>query len=551
VIRYIRWQAILALLGIVLLLSLLSYLALTLSTVEVPEVGGRYMEGVAGSPQMINPILSQLNALDRDVAALVFEGLTSIASDGRVEPTLATSWDVSEDGRVYTFSLRQGVVWQDGAPFTAADVVFTIQALQDPDFQGSPQISELWRTVVVEQLDEFTVRFTLEEPFAPFLSYTSQGLLPAHLLGDVPASDLPHSEFSTEAPIGTGLFRVTEITARGVLLEANPRYWGPHPYLSELEFRAYPNQETVLAAFERGEVMGMGQISPEDLSRLARIPGVRLHSAQLAEYVMVLLNLNRPVFQQVEVRQALLYGLDRQGLINQALGGQGVVAHSPILPGTWASHPGIRQYGYQPELARQMLEEAGWQDLDGDGIREKDGQSLAFTLLVREAPGWATMAENLAQQWGELGVGVSYRTVGGGLVPNYLRPRSFDAVLISVVPPPDPDPYPLWHSTQTDFDGQNYTGFSDPVADLALEEARAITDNARRAELYRAFQDAFAEELPALLLYHPVYTYAVSGDVRGVQLPPLRDPSDRLDSVYDWYVLTRRVIINEARMLDN
>jgi peptide/nickel transport system substrate-binding protein len=161
------------------------------------------------------------------------------------------------------------------------------------------------------------------------------------------------------------------------------------------------------------------------------------------------------------------------------------------------------------------------------------------------------MANELKRQWGELGVAVTVRSVGGDLVPSYLRPRSYDAVLLSVVPPPDPDPYPLWHSTQTDHDGQNYTGFTDPAADLVLEEARAIADGSRRAELYRAFQEIFAEELPALLLYYPVYTYAVDAQVRGVQLPPLRDVGDRLDNVHDWYVLTRRVIISEVGMFDN
>jgi peptide/nickel transport system substrate-binding protein len=551
VIRYIRLQAVLALLGIVLLVSLLGYLALTLSTVEVPQVGGMYVEGVAGSPQMINPVLSELNALDQDVVALVFEGLTDLAPDGDVVPALATDWEISADGRIYTFRLREDVVWHDGAPFTAADVLFTFQALQDPDYQGSPQIGELWRSVSIDLLDDYTVRFTLQEPFAPFLRYTIQGLLPAHLLGDVPAAELARSDFSTQHPVGTGIFQVQDITSRRVVLTANPRYWGAQPYLERIEFRAYSDQETVLAAYQRGEVMGVGQVAPSEIARLASLPDVRFHSARLAEYSMVMLNLNLPIFQQVEVRQALLYGLDRQGLINQELNGQGLVAHSPILPDTWASNPDVRRYDYQPDLARQMLAQAGWQDQDGDGVREKDGAPLAFTLLARDAPGWVPLANELQRQWGELGVAVTVRGVGGDLVPNYLRPRSFDAVLISVVPPPDPDPYPLWHSTQADHDGQNYTGFTDPAADLVLEEARAVADGFRRAELYRAFQDIFAEELPALLLYYPVYTYAVDAQVQGVQLPPLRDPGDRLDNVHDWYVLTRRVIISEAGMFDN
>jgi peptide/nickel transport system substrate-binding protein len=153
-------------------------------------------------------------------------------------------------------------------------------------------------------------------------------------------------------------------------------------------------------------------------------------------------------------------------------------------------------------------------------------------------------------------VKATLRTVGSGLVRDFLIPREFEALLIDLELHGDPDPYPLWHSTQTNDEGQNYAGLVSYEADKLLEEARCTTDSGRRAELYRAelyrrFQEIFADEVPSLLLYYPIYTYAVDENVKGVQLGPLGDPSDRFRNVSEWYIVTKRVIIGQAeRKLD-
>jgi peptide/nickel transport system substrate-binding protein len=176
---------------------------------------------------------------------------------------------------------------------------------------------------------------------------------------------------------------------------------------------------------------------------------------------------------------------------------------------------------------------------------------LAFTLLTDDDPLHIELAREIVRQWEAIGVQATLRTVGSGLVRDYLIPREFEALLIDLELHGDPDPYPLWHSTQAKGEGQNYAGFVSYEVDKLLEEARCTTDSGRRAELYRRFQGIFADEVPSLLLYYPIYTYAVDEKVKGVQLGPMGDPSDRFRNVTEWYIVTRRVIIGRAeRELD-
>jgi peptide/nickel transport system substrate-binding protein len=557
--RHIAWQAVLALLGIALVLLVLSktVVPVTTTTIEVPASGGTYVEGVLGFAEVINPILAplvaQANPVEQDLTSLVFEGLTTLDASGQVSPSLAIDWDVSEDGTIYEFHLRRDVVWQDGAPFSAADVAFTVQAMQDPGYAGPAALAQLWHSVEVETPDDYSVRFTLEEPLPSFMYYTTIGLLPAHLLGNVPAPDLPQAEFSTAHPVGTGMFSVQSVSPDHVVLVANPTFWGPKPYLDRIEFWFFGEWEGLLADYRRGEILGFHPPSPQDLTELAALPNLQLYSAESAGYGIVYLNLRRdslPFLQEKDVRQALLYALDRQSLISRVLDGQGLVADSPILPTNWAYDPAVRHYGYDPQRAIGLLDAAEWVDSNADRIRDHDGVTMTFSLLVRDDPAAVMMAQAISEQWRVIGVDATVQPVDGGQLPAEIRDRNFDAALVDVAVSADPDPYPLWHSTQAEAPGQNYSGFSNEDADLIMEQGRSTTDPAARAELYRTFQQIFGEEVPSLLIYYPVYTYALDAQVRDVQLPPLLHTSDRFRNIQQWYVGTEEVEATEMAELD-
>ncbi len=549
--RYVRWQVAIALLGIASLSTLLAYSAYSFTTVLVPDRGGTFREGVVGSAQYINPLLCHYNDVDQDLCALVFRGLTRLDEQGRAVPDLAGELpQIAPDGLAYTFRLRPGLTWQDGAPITADDVAFTVRLMQDPEFPGVPFLGELWRMVQVEKLDDLTVRFTLTQPFTPFLDYTTIGLLPRHLWGNIPAEQMMQSQLNSN-PVGNGPFQVIEVSADHVRLEPNPRDQGATPYITALEFRFYPNYPSLYDAFERGEIEGVSRILPQDLGWAEARTDLEIFSAPMSGYVIVLLNLknpNLPFLQDKAVRQALLYALDRQQLVDEELAGQGMVAHSPFMPYSWAYNPNIKHYSRDLEQARRLLEQAGYVDTNGDGIREKDGVPLRLILLSDDEPVRQHLAEAISRAWREIGVEAKPQAVSfTGLISDFVYPRQFDAAILSWELSGDPDPYPLWHSTQAADGGQNYSGWANQEADQLLEQARSIVNPEERKALYYRFQDIFAEEVPGLLLYYPVYTYGVSNKVHNVEIGPLNKPSDRFRTLARWYMNTRRVTLPEAR----
>ncbi|MDY7078842.1 MAG: ABC transporter substrate-binding protein [Chloroflexota bacterium] len=552
--RHIRWQILLIILGVVLVGILLTYLAINYTTILRPGRGGTYVEGIAGVPNYLNPLLSGYNDVDRDICALIFGGLTRLNQHGEIEADLARGWEISPDGLTYTFHLRSNAYWHDGSPVTAEDVIFTISLLQDPEFPGPPDLgSAVWQTIEVERVSHRTVRFTLSEPYAPFLDYTTVGILPAHLLKGIRATDLLTSEFNLN-PVGSGPFQLAEIevedeTITAMVLEQFPRHHSAQPHLDRIQFRFYSSYQTVLNAYEAGEVEGVARVALPDLPRARALLGLNLFSTQIAEYGLVLLNLSHPdltFFQEQEVRQALLYALDRQQIIDEALEGQALVAHSPVIPGTWAYKNDIPRYEHSPDEARELLDEAGWAlpPLE-NAVRRKGRQRLAFTLLASSEPERIKVAQMLAEQWAAIGITVTVETASPLEVHEALEEREFEAILLHLALPGDPDPYPLWHETQVEG-GQNYAGFVHRRASEVIEQARTTTGRESRQELYGEFQGIFAQQVPALLLYVPVYTYGVDERIHDLQIGPLMYPSDRFRTISDWWIVPRRVFVSES-----
>ncbi len=573
--KYIRWQILLTLSGIMLIAASLLYIGheprptptptlvtpRPVGTVMAQLRGGTYIEGVAGTPLLINPLFSHFNDLDRDLCALIFEGLTRVNERNEIIPSLAERWEISEDGLTYTFFLRQDVRWQDGRRFTADDVTFTIKLLQSPEMAGFHPHAALWHTVTVEQPDRFVVRFKLTEPFAPFLDYTTIGILPWHILNNVPPAQLIDHPFNY-APIGTGLFQVQELVMPDhITLKVNPyhRRWS-QAMLDAVQFKFYPTFHDAWQGYQAGQVMGVARISTQDLDQARSNPNIQVLSAQTSGYTLVLFNLNhpdRPFFQDRRVRQALLYALNRQAAIDRVLGGQAVVIHSPIMPQSWAFDPDVQPYPYDPDMAVSLLEQAGYelanasnaQTVLKDGyipVRAKKDRELTFTLLTDSDPDHIAVAQDIARQWAEVGARVSVTyTDMLDLVQNHLQPRLFDAVLVQWPYQLDPDLYPMWHETQVGAGGQNYSGFANRDASEAIEIARQLTDRGKRTELYYQFQDIFVSEVPAILLYQPIYTYGVDRRVRNVQIVPMVDPSGRFANLWQWAPNEKSILLRD------
>jgi len=553
--RRIGWQMLLVGAGFLLAALILSYMATTYTTEFRPANGGTYIESVGGYPQSLNPLLSFYNDADSDVVALVFSGLTRIGMSGAVEPDLATAWDIDPSGITYTFSLNPGVLWHDGFYFTADDVLFTVNLLQDPDYPGPPDIGGLWRSVGATKLGDYTVQFVLQEPYAPFLDYTTFGVLPAHRLRGIRAADLPTLDFNRQ-PVGTGPFRLTEVqTEQGQITELTlrrfPRYYGKDAYLEHIILRFYPTARAAYDAYQDGAVEGISRITLDILPQAFAESGLKLHSAETAEMVMLYLNglvTDTLPFADTQVRQALFYALDRQAIVDTVLMGQAVIPHTPLLPGTWAySTADVQTYAYNPQLALDLLAQAGWQRTTvAEPLHNAEGVPLAFSLMTANDEQDLAVAREIVRQWARIGVSATVQAVPPLALSGLLDSRSYHAALVHLIIPGDPDPYPLWHETQTlPGQGQNYTGFQNRRISEIIEQARITVNPNRRLELYREFQRLFMEEVPAFPLYVPVYTYAIDVRVNGDQMGPLMRTGDRFRTIADWYVLQRRVVASQ------
>ena len=554
--RHVRWQAVIAFLGILLVIALLSYATYTYTSQETPARGGVYIEGVAGNPQYINPILSQYNEVDRDLSALIFNGLLKLDEQGEWQPDLAESWEVGPNSDVYTFTLRSDLRWHDGLRITADDVIFTVQLLQDPDLPILPDLANLWRSVIAAKIDDRTVVFQLSQPYAAFLDYVTIrwfGVLPKHYWERYEPAEIPQAQLNTQ-PIGSGRFKLVEIDSQHARLEPVLTQFPEAPYLDALEFRFFPDYPSILAAAEAGEVHGVSRVLPEYQRQAETIPDLQLFTSPLPGYTMILFNFDSeqaPFLADQAVRQALAYGLDRDRILQDIIPGVGLLADSPMLPGTWAYNPDIPRYPYDPEKAVSILEENGWTDVDQDGVREKDDQALTFTVLSDDAPHSVAVVQAMAQDWARIGVRVNPQPVSfTGMVSDFLVPRDFDAALLSVELYGDPDPYPLWHSTQISPKGQNFGGWQNREADILMEQARITSDRTTRKQLYDEFQRIFATDLPALLLYYPLYTYGASTAVHNMEVGRLNEPADRFNTFAHWYINTRKVTRIERHTLD-
>jgi peptide/nickel transport system substrate-binding protein len=549
----IRWQLLLAVVCFSLVLSLLSFQVQSagLCTTRVPAAGGTFGEGMVGAPQYLNPLLSDNFPVDRELVSLIFDGLTRYDETGRLVPALAQDWTVSEDGLTIRFALRQGVTWHDGEPVTAADVVFTYRLLQDEAFPGPPAVKALWQSVTINPIDHVTIEFVLAEPYTPFLEATTRGILPAHYLQGVTAATLAEAPFNG-APIGTGPFTVSPDQdwrrTHSLRLSPNPAYWREGTPIAALEFRFYPDEAALIQAFATGEIQAINQVSPVMLPQVAEQPDVRLFTASAPRYTSLLFNLTAsgaPAVQNVEVRRALAYALDRPALVDGVLNGQALPLEGPYLPTSWAYNPAaLTLYSSQPLTATTLLEAAGWLLPEGQTVRQREGTALNLRLLALDEPTHRTVAQAIAGQWANLGIGTELVLAPAmAELRQGLADRAFDVALVDVRPPGDPDFYDFW-SQEAIVRGQNYAGWNNRRASEALESARQVWAVEARRPAYDTFLRLYDDDLPALTLYQHVTTYALSKEVNQAEIGRIDHPRDRYETLSQWFLLYRDVTVS-------
>ncbi len=547
-IKKLRWQILIIVLALVVIAVVLWGQQAEPVLVEAPEPtgGGVYSEGIVGSLMRLNPLLAVFNPPDQDPSSLIFSGLIQFDTMGLPQPDLSNAWGISRNGDVYNFSLRPDAFWHDGEPVTSDDIVFTVNLLKNPDFPVQVDTAEFWKEIEVEALDELNIQFRLPEAFAPFLDYLDFGILPSHLLQGLTSQEIVDDPFNLQ-PVGSGPFQferliLSDSQITGVTLKKNSNYYGDQVFFDQVEFRYYQNSEAAWESYTAGEIQGIGEITLEILEGALADPGLNVYTSRLPKMTLVLLNLDNPgteFFQEVEMRKALLNGINRQYLVDHIYQGQAIIADGPIFPKTWAYYEGLSRYEFDPELAIDIIRDLGYTyPVEGGLTRtNQDGDRLEVNLIFPDDDYHAQIAQAIQGNWAALGFDVTLEALPyEELIVDRLDKRDYDAALVdlNLTSMPDPDPYPFWHQTQA-TGGQNYSMWNDRQASEYLEQARIIKDSVERGRLYRNFQVRFFDQLPALPLFYPVYTYGVSENVKGVRIGPIFEPSDRLETMTDWY----------------
>ena len=554
VMKKYRWQLlILFLTGIVVGLLLITEKRGGLGEVTTPQPaqGGVYTEALVGNLQRLNPLLDDGNSVDRDVNSLIFSGLVRFNSRGIAEPDLAESIGVSQDGLLYNITLKADLFWHDDEPLTTRDILFTIEQIRNGNGFIKDDVRNLWKSVEVYIFDDQNMQLKLPEAYAPFMDYLTFGVVPQHLFDGMTIEEIAESPLNLQ-PIGSGPYQFEELIIEesrvtGIKLQAFPKYAGEQPYLRELVFMYYPDHQSAYAALQEGRVQGISEIPANMVESALLNQDLNVYTGRLPRISLVLLNLDEigvPYFQEAEVRKALLMGIDRNRLVNTLFNGQAIVANSVILPGTWAYNDQIPQIVYDPQGAADLLKNAGYV-ISGETstIRAKEEVELSFVLSYPDDDLHLSLAQMLKEDWEKIGVAVELEAVPPDVfIEQKLDPRAYEAALIdlNLSQTPDPDPYPFWDLGQAE-NGQNYSQWNNRLASDSIEQARVTTNLAERARLYYNFQAIFAEELPALPLYYPVYNYGVSAQIQGVAMGPLFDTSDRLATITKWFLATTRV----------
>ncbi len=520
--------------------------------VRVPAHGGSLAEGIVGAPRFINPVLAVSDA-DRDLSSLVYSGLLRATPDGDYTDDLAASYDISPDGRTYTFHLRPDATFHNGTHVTADDVVFTIQKTQDPQLKSPVRAN--WDGVVVTEVDPETVQFTLKAPYAPFIANLTLGIIPKSLWQNISDDEFPFSDLNT-SPVGSGPFKIASIsrTSSGIPssyeLDGFSKYTLGAPYLEHVTLRFYQNEDDLVTALKGGSIESASSISPAALSTLN---GFRVEQAPLNRVFGVFFNQNQSVvLRDGAVRQALNDSLDRQALVAQVLGGYGTALSGPVPPSIISGTTiGAATSSQDQAIAKAQneLTRAGWK-MGPDGFMQKvsgSGKSaktttLEFSLATGNVPELRAAAEYVKTTWAKVGIKVDIQIYDqGDLSQNVIRPRKYDALLFGEVVGRELDLFAFWDSSQRNDPGLNIAMYANATADKTLEALRQTSDEQKRLSLYQQFAGELSKDNPAVFLYAPDFVYIVPNDLAGVDLGFIETPSDRFLSIRGWHKETDQV----------
>jgi peptide/nickel transport system substrate-binding protein len=516
---------------------------------EEDKYGGSVNYAIWSTPKgVFNPSVYD-DEYDAQVIEMVYEGMLELQPDLTFRTKLAESYEVSEDNLSVTFKLKDGVKWHDGTPFTAEDVEFTLTSICHPDYTG-PRYNEINAiagaeayhngeadTVTgIEVIDPLTIKISTNEVFAPFNTLIgARMIIPKHIWGEIPVAEWKEVTDVLRNPVGTGPFKVNEFAPdQYVDLVANEDYHGGRPYLDNI-ILMQANQETAIAQLINGEltVMTVSNMNKDDIS-LMEESGITVQEVVSRGYQYMGINNRLPIFEKKEVRQALAYAINRQGMVDNIMEGYGVVANAPYASFMWAlPKEGLNDYAYNPEKAKEILASVEGFEYKED-VLYFQGEPVKLTLKyptgnkVREksAP---IIQQNLADIGIELELSImEFSTLLDQVMDNH----DFEFYLMGWGLDSDPDGKSMWHSSLTGKGGWNMGGFANEESDRLLDEGVKYLTVEERQPIYHEWATLMNDEMPSVFLYSMYEGRAYRPELKGTNFYPFSNLFD----VNKWYL---------------
>lgn len=513
-----------------------------------PDDGGAFRRALPGEPSTLNPVVAN-DTMSYQIYKWVFDPLVDTGKDLKPVGVLAESWTLGADKKSYTVKLRKGVTWHDGKPFTADDVLFTLSAIRDEKVDSGGKRAS-WQDVRVTKVDSHTLTFAWKEPFAPALAELVLYIVPKHIYGYAAGQGDAFNKHPRNAqPVGTGPYRFVEWKrGESITLEANAAYFRGRPHLDRVIVKFIPQLQSESSAFQTG-ALDMTRLSP-DLFDKARTDADFQKKAHLLEYPIrayfyLAWNLDgtNPFFQEKKVRQAMTYALNRPGIVEKVLRGHAVLCSGPGSPGSWSLDPAVKAYAYDPKKAMALLEEAGWKDTDGDGVRDKGGKPFEFEVIYpQEAGDYQRFLEFFQQDLRKVGVRVTLRPLEYTVFMGRVDRHQFQAFLNGFSMGDDPNPYSLYHSSQAKLlatgegAGDNDGSYISAEADRLLDAQLRATEFKERQKLLWQLHALLAEDQPVSYLFTPTTTVAVSNRLQAVEASPGYGLFTWYPSLLDWWI---------------
>lgn len=497
--------------------------------------GGNTINAMIGEPSGLIPMIAGESAAST-IAANIFNSLLKYDKNLDLEGELAQSWVISNDQKTITFTLKPDMKWADGKPLTSADVLFTWKLVTDENTR-TPYASDYKLVIKAETPDALTFRVTYQEPYAPALdTWAGLQILPKHLLE---GEDINTTAFARN-PVGSSYYQLERwLNGERISLVKNPHSTQGEAKIERMISRFIPDAASQFLELMADNIDAMN-LNPIQFARI--FPSrpdltekIGLYKELGNNYTYLGFNLKRKPFDDIRVRQAINYAVNKQELIDGVLLGLGEPVSSPYKPGTRWTNPDIQPYPYDPQKAIALLKEAGYEDTNGDGILDRDGKPLSFEMLTNQNKQREMSAVLVQRRLKEIGIDAKIRVLEwASFVGRFIKTGEFDAVVLGWSLSLDPDQYSIWHSSQQAPGQFNFIGYNNPQVDKLLEQGRLELDPDKRMKIYHEFARILQEDSPIVYLYAGYGLPAIHKRIKGIDNPA--PPAGIGHNSHEWYI---------------